>query len=62
MTGTKTPLGIYTFPDDTPGVSSYPIPSNIATRGARKAWQFAEWLDDQRPGLGDAWRWTFGRL
>jgi hypothetical protein len=60
MGGSNIPLGIYTFEDDSPGVQSIAIPSNQVTRAARKAWEWAEWLDDKRPGLGDVWRWTFG--
>ena len=56
--GTRTPLGIYTYEDDVPGVSSYELPANEVTRFARKAWGWAESLDDKRPGLGDIWRWT----
>lgn len=56
------PLGIYTYEDDTPGVESIEIPANRVTRTARQAWGWAEKLDDARPGLGDVWRWTFGRV
>jgi hypothetical protein len=62
MTNTKMPIGLYTYPDDIPGVESIEIPANKVTRVARQAWGWAERLDDQLPGLGDAWRWTVGRL
>lgn len=51
-------MGIYTYPDDIPGVDSIKIPDNEVTRWARKAWGWAEALDDKKPGLGDLWRWT----
>lgn len=51
------PLGLYPYEDDIPGVSSIKLPDANAVRWARKAFEFAEMLDDMKPSLGDAWRW-----
>lgn len=47
------PLGLYDHADDTPGVTSIEIGSNVATRFLRDATRFLERLDDALPGLGD---------
>ena len=55
------PVGIYTYPDDIPGVESIEIPANKVTEFARKGMEWAESLDDLIPSGGDVWRWTGGR-
>jgi hypothetical protein len=46
-------LGIYNSEDDTPGVSSLPVPATWLTKGAKRMTDFLEALDDLLPGLGD---------
>jgi len=48
-------LGIYDTPDDTPGVSSIPLPNGWLSSGAAALTRALERLDDLVPGLGGVW-------